>query len=96
MPELDECFHVRSVKKGAEPVNGLRDKLREIIYKTVEPTLRKQVRATFDATEAAAWRKSAAHADAEEFVARAGPLTDALGRAVSAGSRSRQGNPRGG
>src|SRR5262249_15307530 len=41
-PELDECFAVRNVKKGAEPVNGLRDKLKEIIHKTVE-TARKQV-----------------------------------------------------
>jgi hypothetical protein len=68
-PELDECFHVRNVKKGAEPVNGLRDKLREYIYKTVD-TLRKQIRATFDATEAADQRKSGVHAEAEDIAAR--------------------------
>jgi len=69
-PELDECFHVRNVKKGAEPINGLRDKLREIVYKTVEPTLRKQIRATFDATDAADQRESGVHAEAEEIATR--------------------------
>jgi hypothetical protein len=34
-PELDECFKVRNVKKGAEPVDGLRDKLQGLISKTV-------------------------------------------------------------
>ena len=68
-PELDECFHVRNVKKGAEPVNGLRDKLREHVFKTVE-TLRKQIRATFDATEAADQRESGVHSEAEEVATR--------------------------
>lgn len=68
-PELDECFQVRNVKKGAEPTNGLRDKLREIIHKTVE-TLRKQIRSHWDANEAAEQRESGVHHEAEEIAAK--------------------------
>lgn len=41
-PELDECFRVRNVKKGAEPINGLRDKLRDLIRNTTD-TLRREI-----------------------------------------------------
>lgn len=34
-PELDECFHVRNVKKGAEPIEGLRDRLKDLIFKSI-------------------------------------------------------------
>ena len=68
-PELDECFHVRNVKKGAEPLNGLRDKLATYIFKTVE-SLRKQIRSTFDATETAERRESGVHKEAENVAAK--------------------------
>lgn len=68
-PELDECFHVRNVKKGAEPTNGLRDKLREIIYKTVL-TLRTQIRDYWAKTEAAEQEESGIHKEAEDVAAK--------------------------
>ncbi len=54
---LHECFHVRNVKKGAEPSNGLRDKLNDLIHKSVE-SLRRQIRSAWDANEAAEQRES--------------------------------------
>ena len=68
-PELDECFHVRNVKKGAEPLNGLRDKLSNLIFKTVG-TLRKQIQSTFIATEATEQQERGSHAEAEEVAAK--------------------------
>ena len=50
-PELDECFQVRNVKKGAEPIEGLRDKLESIIFKTVV-TARKQLLSFWGVQEA--------------------------------------------
>jgi len=41
-PVLDECFRVRNIKKGAEPVDRLRDKLRDLLVPTVK-TLRKRI-----------------------------------------------------
>lgn len=35
-PELDEYFHVRYIKRGAEPVPSLRDKIRNEIYKVID------------------------------------------------------------
>lgn len=68
-PELDECFQVRNVKKGAEPTNGLRDKLHDIIHKTVE-TLRKQIRSHWDMNEAAEQSENGVHTEAEEIAAK--------------------------
>jgi hypothetical protein len=68
-PELDECFQVRNVKKGAEPTNGLRDKLRDIIYKTVL-TLRNQIKSHWDKNEAAEQQESGVHKEAEEVAAK--------------------------
>ncbi len=68
-PELDECFQVRNVKKGAEPTNGLRDKLRDIIYKTVV-TLRSQIKSHWDKNEAAEQEESGIHKEAEDVAAR--------------------------
>jgi histidine kinase/DNA gyrase B/HSP90-like ATPase len=45
-PELDECFRVRNVKKGAEPVEGLRAKLRQFLDSAVA-TARKRVKETY-------------------------------------------------
>lgn len=68
-PELDECFQVRNVKRGAEPTNGLRDKLKEIVNKTVE-TLRKQIRSQWDKNEAAEQQEDGVHKEAEEVAAK--------------------------
>jgi hypothetical protein len=45
-PELDECFRVRNVKKGAEPVEGLRAKLKEVLDSAVT-TARKRIKDTY-------------------------------------------------
>jgi hypothetical protein len=68
-PELDECFQVRNVKKGAEPINGLRDKLKDGIWKTVE-TARSQIRDYWDKREAARDRERGVHATAEDIASR--------------------------
>jgi hypothetical protein len=68
-PELDECFQVRNVKKGAEPINGLKDKLKSIIWNTVA-TARKQVQSFWDAAEAEQQREAGVHAEAEDIAAK--------------------------
>jgi hypothetical protein len=73
-PELDECFHVRNVKKGAEPIEGLRDKLESIIFKTVV-TARKQLFSFWDTQEAAHQRQQGAHAEAEEIASKTKDLS---------------------
>ena len=67
-PELDECFHVRNVKKGAEPIEGLRDKLRETIFNSVN-TLREEVRRHFDEIEKQVQLEQGVHAEAEKIAA---------------------------
>lgn len=66
-PELDECFHVRNVKKGAEPIEGLRDKLRETIFKSII-TLRKEVSVYFNEVEKETLREQGVHEEAERIV----------------------------
>jgi hypothetical protein len=68
-PELDECFQVRNVKKGAEPINGLRDKLRDIIFKTVL-TARKQIQSFWNEQDAAQQRERGVHGEAEDIAAK--------------------------
>lgn len=64
-PELDECFQVRNVKKGAEPIDGLRDKLKEFIFTTVV-TARKQIQSFWDTKDADRDRESGIHGEAED------------------------------
>lgn len=73
-PELDECFQVRNVKKGAEPINGLKDKLKSIIWNTVQ-TARKQVQSFWNMQEAAKQREAGAHDEAEEIAAKTRDLS---------------------
>src|SRR5207253_2667085 len=61
-------FQVRNVKKGAEPIDGLRDKLRDIIWKTVL-TARKQIQSFWDTQEAAQQRERGVHGEAEDIAA---------------------------
>jgi len=67
-PDLDECFHVRNVKKGAEPIEGLRDKLREVIHKSIV-TLRQDIRQHFDEVETQRLQDEGLHAEAERVAA---------------------------
>ncbi|HEV2293561.1 MAG TPA: ATP-binding protein [Tepidisphaeraceae bacterium] len=67
-PALDECFHVRNVKKGAEPIEGLRDKLREVIFKSIT-TLREDIRRHFDDVEKQTLQEQGLHAEAEKVAA---------------------------
>jgi|GEM_PF-1432346 len=69
-PELDECFKVRNVKKGAEPVEGLRDKLRDEIFSTVK-TGRNQLHSRYATLKAKEQRDSGIHAEAEQVVQQA-------------------------
>ena len=73
-PELDECFQVRNVKKGAEPIEGLRDKLESIIFKTVV-TARKQLLSYWGVQEAEHQRERGAHAEAEEIASKTKDLS---------------------
>ncbi|WP_066015824.1 ATP-binding protein [Endozoicomonas atrinae] len=49
-PELDEYFHVRFIKRGAEPVASLRDKIRNEIWQVVK-SFRDQIQADFDSED---------------------------------------------
>lgn len=68
-PDLDECFAVRNVKKGAEPINGLRDKLREIIHKTVM-TARSQIQSYWREQDAKRQHEAGVHTEAEDIAAK--------------------------
>jgi hypothetical protein len=65
-PDLDECFHVRNVKKGAEPIEGLRDMLKERIFNSIK-TLRDEVRRHFDDVEKQVQLEQGVHAEAEKI-----------------------------
>lgn len=65
-PVLDECFRVRNIKKGAEPVDRLRDKLRDLLVPTVK-TLRKRIQAERIAEENKALTVQGIHAPAEQI-----------------------------
>lgn len=67
-PDLDECFHVRNVKKGAEPIEGLRDKLKDKIFNSMK-TLRDEVRRHFDEVEKQVQLEQGVHAEAEKIAA---------------------------
>jgi hypothetical protein len=49
-PDLDECFRVRNVKKGAEPVDNLRSKLTGLLQPAIE-VARKHIRNTYKETD---------------------------------------------
>jgi hypothetical protein len=68
-PALDECFQVRNVKKGAEPIDGLRDKIREIIGRTIEETLRREITTHHQNVEKQRLQDGGLHAEAEQVAA---------------------------
>lgn len=51
-PELDDYFQVRYIKRGAEPVEGLKEQIRAEIMKYI-PSARKMIRELFAKNEAA-------------------------------------------
>lgn len=67
-PALDECFHVRNVKKGAEPIEGLRDKLKTYIFNSIG-TLRDEIRKHFDEVKSKTLTSEGIHAEAEKVAA---------------------------
>ena len=69
-PELDDYFHVRFIKRGAEPVKSLRDKIRDEITKAVK-TLRTQIKGGWEKTEEAEEKEKGAYHGAEEAMAKA-------------------------
>ena len=69
-PELDDYFHVRYIKRGAEPVPALRDQIRTMIGPVVK-TLRNQVKQTYKKTKAERQREAGVFAPAEDTMASA-------------------------
>jgi hypothetical protein len=69
-PELDECFRVRNVKRGAEPVEGLRDALRNKLASAVK-SARNRVKHTYTEQENKDKSDGRIHEDAEAVVAEA-------------------------
>ena len=67
-PDLDECFHVRNVKKGAEPIEGLRDRLKDVIFKSIN-TLRDEIRRDAEDFEKQTLQDQGVHAETEKIVA---------------------------
>lgn len=67
-PELDECFRVRNVKKGAEPVEGLRAKLKEFLDSAVN-NARKRIKNTYTEEENKQSTEQGIHDAAEKIAA---------------------------
>jgi hypothetical protein len=65
-PDLDECFRVRNVKKGAEPVDALRDALRAKIKEVVKAA-RKRIQKTYTDEENKEKASQRIHEQAEDI-----------------------------
>lgn len=68
-PELDEYFHVRYIKRGAEPVASLRDQIRTVIGPAVV-ALRVQIKADYEKAEEAREKEAGVFAEAEQAMAK--------------------------
>lgn len=66
-PELDECWEVRNVKRGARPTKELREELAKVLKNQVSK-LRKKIRGYWDRVEAQEAHTKGAHSPAEEIV----------------------------
>ena len=66
-PELDDYFHVRYIKRGAEPTEEIRDKIKAVITPTVR-TARKAVRAVWAKNDAVEQQADHVFTKAEETV----------------------------
>jgi hypothetical protein len=69
-PELDNYFHIRYIKRGAEPVKSLRDQIRLAITETVK-NLRNQIKKDFGSARSDEVKKLGVFADAEAAMAAA-------------------------
>lgn len=67
-PELDECFRVRNVKRGAEPVDALRDALKKKLNSVIE-TARRRVQNTYTEHENKEKTDQRIHEQAEQITA---------------------------
>jgi hypothetical protein len=67
-PDLDECFRVRNVKRGAEPVEALRDFLKEKLSPLILAA-RKRIRNTYTEQENKEKTEQRVHQEAEEITA---------------------------
>ena len=67
-PELDSYFQVRYIKRGAEPVESLKEQIRAEIMKYI-PSARKIIRDVFAKNEAAAYQEKDAFENAENAMA---------------------------
>ena len=67
-PELDSYFQVRYIKRGAEPVESLKEQIRTEIMKYI-PSARKLIREVFAKNEAAANQEKDAFENAENAMA---------------------------
>ncbi len=65
-PELDECFRVKNVKKGAEPVEGLRDALKTRLDKAIRAA-RKRIQDTYIAQDSKEKAEERIHEEAERI-----------------------------
>lgn len=69
-PELDECFQVRYIKRGAEPIGPLKDRLREELTAAVK-SLRKTIKADRSQKEAEDNQKASTFDNAENLMSDA-------------------------
>lgn len=69
-PELDDYFRVRYIKRGAEPVESLREKIRQAINPTVR-TAQKLIRQDRESARAEQTAERGAYASAEDAMSRA-------------------------
>jgi hypothetical protein len=69
-PDLDECFRVKNVKKGAEPVEGLRDALKKRLDAAIR-TARKRIKDTYTQEESKEKAEEQIHEAAENIGAEA-------------------------
>lgn len=67
-PELDDYFQVRYIKRGAEPIEGLKEQIRTEIMKYI-PSARKMIRELFAKNEAINSEKQDVFEAAEEAMA---------------------------
>ena len=69
-PDLDECFRVRNVKKGAEPVESLREKLKNLLAPAIK-VARRRIQTTYDEEDSKEKSKAGVHEEAENIGAQA-------------------------
>lgn len=72
-PELDECFQVRYIKRGAEPIGPLKDRLREELTAAVK-SLRKTIKEDRAQQKAENNQKASAFDNAENLMGDADAL----------------------